>query len=122
VCAHKDNKHLEVLMKVKVLSLVCGMAVCAAAAPDAAWAWNPRPSINQLERREQVRISRGIRSGELTRPEARRLEAQQGRIRVNERFARADGRITPTERHRLNTQLRHANRSIYRQKHDGQHR
>jgi hypothetical protein len=109
-------------MKVKVLSLLCLMAVCIAAAPSAVWAWNPTPSINHAEHREQVRINRGIRSGQLTRPEARRLEAQQARIRVNERFARADGRVTPHERVRLNRELRHASRSIHHQKHDNQHR
>jgi hypothetical protein len=76
--------------------------------------------INYRERREQQRIGQGIRSGELTRREAERLEAQQARIRVDERFARADGHVGPRERARLDRELDRASRDIYRQKHDGQ--
>ena len=79
-------------------------------------------SINVRERRQQQRINQGIRSGELTRREARRLEAEQARIRTDERFARADGTVTPRERARLQRELNRSSRDIYRQKHDGQDR
>jgi hypothetical protein len=78
--------------------------------------------INRREHRQQSRIREGIRSGELTRREAVRLEGQQARIRVAERFARADGHLTLRERARLDRGLDRANRNIYRQKHDGQDR
>ena len=103
-------------MKGRVLSLFIGVAVCATPALAAAG------SINRIEHREQARIHQGIRSGELTRAEARRLEAQQARIRVNERFARADGNLSLKEREKLHKELRHASRNIYRQKHDNQDR
>jgi hypothetical protein len=80
------------------------------------------PYINRREREEQRRIRQGIRSGELTRREAGRLEAEQARIRVAERFARADGTVTRRERYRLNRMLDHASRDIHRQKHDSQDR
>jgi hypothetical protein len=102
-------------MKKQVLTLLFGVAVCAAPAFASG-------SINGIEHREQARIRQGIRSGELTRPEARRLEAQQSRIRVNERFDRADGSLSPQERERLHNQLHRASGNIYRQKHDGQTR
>ena len=79
-------------------------------------------SINSRERNQQQRINQGIRSGELTRREARRLEAGQARIRTDERFARADGTVTPRERARLQRELNRQSRGIYRQKHDGQDR
>ena len=47
--------------------------------------------INRREYREQQRINQGIRSGELTRREARRLEAGLARIRIDERYARSSG-------------------------------
>jgi len=47
--------------------------------------------INSREYREQQRINQGIRSGELTRREARRLEAGLARIRIDERYARSSG-------------------------------
>ena len=78
--------------------------------------------INRREYREQQRIRQGIRSGELTRREAGRLEAEQARIRVSERNARRDGYISPRERARLDRELDRASRDIYRQKHDGQDR
>ena len=78
--------------------------------------------INGRQHREQQRIRQGIHSGELTRPEARRLEYQQARIRVDERYARRDGYISPRERARLDRELDRASRDIYRQKHDGQDR
>ena len=79
--------------------------------------------INAREREQQKRIREGIRSGELTRHEARRLEAEQARIRVDEAYARrSGGEFTPRERLRIQRELNHASRNIYRQKHDRQHR
>jgi hypothetical protein len=78
--------------------------------------------IDRRQYREQQRINQGIRSGELTRREARRLEAGLARIRIDERFARSDGNLSPRERARLNRELNHESRNIYRQKHDGQDR
>jgi len=78
--------------------------------------------IDRREYREQQRINQGIRSGELTRREARRLEAGAARIKIDERFARSDGNLSPRERARLNRELNHESRGIYRQKHDGQDR
>jgi hypothetical protein len=80
------------------------------------------PYINRRERHDQQRIRQGIRSGELTRREAGRLEAQQARIRVAERFAKADGELTRRERWHLDNMLDRAGRDIYRQKHDRQDR
>jgi hypothetical protein len=96
-------------MKGTVVSVLLGVAVCATPA------FAGPGSINRAEHREQARIRQGIRSGELTRTEVRRLEAEQARIRVNERFARADGNLSLKERERLHKQLRHASRDIYRQ-------
>lgn len=80
------------------------------------------PYINRRERNEQRRIHQGIRSGELTRREAARLRSQQARIRVAERYAKADGRFTRRERARINHRLNRASRNIHHQKHDSQDR
>ena len=106
-------------MRLKFSHLLSGMGICVICTASSVWA---QPPINRIEHREQARIQQGIRSGELTRHEARRLEAEQARVRVDERFARADGTLTPRERGRLNNELRHASRDIYRQKHDRQDR
>jgi hypothetical protein len=106
-------------MKSKLLSFfMAGVFVLGLSAVSMA---GPR-GINCRERREQRRIGQGIRSGELTRREAARLEAGLARIRLNERFARRDGEISPRERARLEHELTRESRAIYRQKHDGQDR
>jgi len=105
-------------MKLRLFHLLSGVAVSAALVPTSAWAH--KASINHIERREQVRINQGIWNGDLTRSEAKRLEAEQAKIRVDERFDRADGRLTLKEREQLHKELRHASRDIYRQKHDNQ--
>jgi hypothetical protein len=109
-------------MRCKSSHVLSGVAICVALSPISVWAGSPARSINHVEHREQVRIRQGIRSGKLTRQEARRLEAEQARIRVNERFDRADGKLTLKEREQLYKQLHHASRDIYRQKHDSQDR
>jgi len=80
------------------------------------------PRINQREHNQQRRINQGIRSGELTRREARRLDAQEGRIRADEAIAKSDGKVTKAERVRLERELNHTSKHIYNQKHDGQKR
>lgn len=78
--------------------------------------------INARQHREQHRIFRGIRNGELTRREAGRLEARLLGIRRAERRARSDGYLSPRERARLHHRLNRESRAIYRQTHDGQDR
>jgi hypothetical protein len=80
------------------------------------------PGVDAREQNQRERIAQGVRSGELTRPEARRLVGGERRLHRHERLARADGVVTRAERHRLR---RHADRMsgrIYRQKHDPQSR
>src|SRR5215475_3995352 len=82
-----------------------------------------RESINEREHNQQQRIRQGIRSGELTRVEAARLERQQAQIRLDEaRARRSGGEFTPRERARIQRELNHSSRNIYRQKHDQQDR
>ncbi len=81
-----------------------------------------RGYIDRREYREQKRIKQGIRSGELTRREAERLEAGLAKIRIDERLAKADGHLSYRERKHLNRELNRESRAIYRQTHDGQDR
>ena len=80
------------------------------------------PYINRREHHEQQRIRQGVRSGELTRRETRRLETEQARIRGYEWYAKSDGHVSRAERHRLDHMLDHASRDIHHQKHDRQDR
>jgi len=80
------------------------------------------PSVDRREHRQQRRIRQGVKSGELNRREARRLEAQQARTRRMEHRAKADGTVTRRERARLQHRENRTSRRIYRQKHDNQKR
>jgi hypothetical protein len=115
-------------MKRTILNLLCGTVICAGILPVSGFAAanntaRPKtPVINQREHNQQERIRQGIRSGELTRRETIRLEEQEARIRVNEKFAKADGKVTPAERARLEKELNRTSQNIYDQKHDNQDR
>ena len=76
---------------------------------------------NIVDKREHIqreRIQQGVRSGELTRPEARRLRIEEARVRATEARAKRDGVVTPRERLQLNRRLNTTSRHIFRQKHD----
>jgi hypothetical protein len=107
-------------MKQLFVKLLASAAFVLALMPMAGMAQNRR-GINEREANQRARIRDGVQDGELTRREARRLSAQQARIRVNEAYARrSGGEFTPRERARIQRQLNQSNRRIYRQKHDGQ--
>src|SRR5919198_1963697 len=79
-------------------------------------------NINARQARQQARIYRGIASGSLTLPEARRLETQEARIAAIEaRDRRSGDGLSLRERRQLERDLNRESRAIYQQKHDRQH-
>lgn len=78
--------------------------------------------IDRMQAQQRERIEQGIRSGELTRPEAQRLMAEQRDIERQQRRYLADNHLSPFERQRLMNELEDASRNIWRQKHDAQAR
>jgi hypothetical protein len=100
-------------------ALLALLVLGATAAPRQAEA----ASVNRREHRQVGRIGEGVRSGDLTRKEARRLAAQQAHLRKEEwRYRHDDGQLGPRERLDLQRDMKRASRSIYNQKHDGQER
>ncbi len=71
---------------------------------------------------ERQRIRQGVRSGKLTRAETKNLVNQQKDIHHDRNEAGADGVITQKERKDIKTDERHANRSIYKKKHNNRQR
>ena len=67
---------------------------------------------------DRRRIRQGVRSGELTRAETRRVVHQQREIRRDVRQAKADGVVTPAEKREIRQDKRKADRTIYRTKHN----
>jgi hypothetical protein len=80
------------------------------------------PNLDRREHHQRDRIHQGVDSGELTRPEARRLRVGQARLHLNEARAKSDGVVTARERARLHAQADRQSQRIYRQKHDAQDR
>src|SRR4029450_13745384 len=77
-------------------------------------------SIDQRQDSQQDRIERGIRSGQITRSEAYRLEQGERAIDRAQGRARADGVVTSQERARIDRMVDREGREIYRQSHDSQ--
>lgn len=104
-------------MKV-MTSILAGLAIVFAVQTAEAHPHGHR--VPQKQYNQHKRIQHGVRSGQLTRPEAHMLRAQQSKVRHYKQMAMADGRVTPGERRLINRTQAHAGRNIYRQKHDGQ--
>ena len=79
-------------------------------------------NIDRRQDRQEDRVHRGVRSGEITRYEYRRLEREQAHIRHMERNAKADGYVSHYERDRIRAAQNSANRHIYNEAHDGNRR
>ena len=101
-------------------SIVTGLLILGMAAP--LFAGDRTPNLDQREANKRQRISQGVRSGELTRPETRRLVRGEVRLHRNERIAKSDGTVTAAERARLQAEANRMSGRIYRQKHDPQTR
>ena len=92
------------------------------ALPVIATAGTRDPGVNQRQHNQQERIAQGVRSGQLTKSEAKVLRAEHRAIRREERAYKADGTLTRDERKDLHQDLNVAGRSIYNEKHDAEKR
>jgi hypothetical protein len=80
-------------------------------------------NVKSRQLHQQRRIAQGVKSGELTRREARRLETNAAAIHRSVVRDRIDGGVfTQPERAKAQGRLNRQSRAIYRQKHDGQSR
>jgi len=99
-----------------------GMLVMPAIANDGDYDRYGNSRFEQRLDRQNWRILQGVRSGELTRKEAKRLRKQHRRIaRLEHRFGR-NGHLNRYERGRLRRELNAASDRIYRLKHNGRYR
>lgn len=101
-------------MKTPLIAALIAAAAATAALPAAA-------QVMGRQNEQAARIDQGVRSGRLTPRETRHLERQQVRIdRTDARMRdRHDGRLTAHDHRVLAREQNHANRSIYRAKHNG---
>ena len=96
------------------LLLTASAGIASAHAPSAT------PGVDAAQHRQSHRIAQGVASGELTRVEAHRLRREQHDVAVAERMAKADGVVTPAERHQLHAMQHRASHHIRHEKHDRQ--
>ena len=101
----------------KVIWSVSAVSILAV---SIAYAQADTSGIDQRQANQEQRIDRGIASGQLTGPEANRLNNQQEHINKMEDKAKSDGVVTKKERKKLHTAQDRASRKIARQKHDQQ--
>ena len=99
-------------------TLAAGAALAFAALASFGAHAQGTPGIDQRQANQQMRIHRGVATGQLTPRETWRLRREQRAIRRAEAMARADGVVTRQERRRLRYMQMHASRDIYRQKHN----
>ena len=97
--------------------LIAALAVIATAPIQAG-----TPRMDARQQHQRARIHDGVSSGELTRPETRRLVAGQAHLNRVEARAKSDGVVTGRERAKLHHEANQQSRRIHRQKHDAQDR
>jgi Tfp pilus assembly protein FimT len=78
------------------------------------------PRIDQRQKNQQQRIDQGVKSGELNKKEAARLQKGQDRIQKMENKAAADGKVTAKERAKIEKAQDRESKRIFREKHDKQ--
>jgi uncharacterized membrane protein YebE (DUF533 family) len=78
------------------------------------------PRIDTRQERQETRIERGEKSGQLTPKEAARLEKGQAHVQKMENKAVADGKVTKKERAKIEKAQDKQSKKIYREKHDKQ--
>jgi hypothetical protein len=81
------------------------------------------PCVNQVNRREthqQQRIANGVKSGQLTPGETKRLERGEQRLQNNEKkdMAKDNGHLTKHDQRQLSKEANHMSKRIYKDKHN----
>lgn len=106
----------------KKIGFIASLVVSSLLVAGAAAATERTPRVDQRQQNQAQRIGQGVRSGQLTRAETKRLVNGQQHVRRLERRAKADGDVTAAERLRLENANDRQSKRIYRQKHDAQDR
>jgi len=104
----------------RLLLSAAAAAVTLTALPSIASA-QPWQSIDARQANLERRIDRGVRHGDLTRPEAMRLRGEFRDLARLERQYRRDG-LSPWERRDLDRRFDRLSNRIYAERHDNQDR
>lgn len=108
-------------MKTALLAVAAGAALVTslpAAASPAPWR-----SIDQRQANLEHRIDQGVRTGDLTRPEALRLRSEFRQLeRLERQYRRSGGGLSMAERRDLDRRFDRLSAQVYAERHDRQDR
>jgi len=111
-------------MKIKALLLssliLVALCVPVALAQSEGSATDHPATIQQRKKTQQDRIANGVQSGQLTAGETKNLEKKEASLNREERQMRTgdNGKLTGTERAKLNGQQNRLSNQIYQDKHN----
>lgn len=97
--------------------LLAGLLMSAITA--SAFAQTNTPNLDKRQENQEKRIDQGVKSGALTAKEAGNLEKREAKLEADKQAAKADGKVTPAERRKLQHEANRDSRAIYRKKHNG---
>jgi len=115
------HKIITSLVSISIAVLFSGTALAAETSQDTAQ-YAKQASFQAYKQKQNQRIKQGIRSGQLTVGETKRLVKQQRDIRRDARSFNADGKITKAERRHLRRDTKRSSKAIYRAKHNNKTR
>ncbi|MCI0408784.1 MAG: hypothetical protein L0191_09510, partial [Acidobacteria bacterium] len=79
--------------------------------------------VKERQENQQDRIHQGMKSGELTKKETMKLEAEQAKIQKKKRrYKKSGGTVTSKEKADIMSDQDKASKHIYKEKHDAQTR
>jgi len=100
----------------------CGILVNSNPAVAADEPGTHDPGVKARERVQKARIRQGVKSGELTKGEAKGLRKEERGIRQEEHQFKSDGHLTAAERAKLHSDLNKTSKDIHQEKHDAEKR
>ena len=101
-------------MKTKFLILAVLAAGLSLSSADA--------QIRHRAQNQHQRIRQGVKSGELTRAEAKNLREDHKDLHQDVKLAKSDGKVTKEERKIIRKEEKRNSREIYRKKHNRRER
>lgn len=104
----KENANIK---NVITVFLIAGVFLAASVTAEAR-------RMDKREGRQESRIRQGVKSGELTRGETKRLIKGQAKVHRMEHKAEVDGTITAEEKVRIEQAQDHQSKKIFRAKHN----
>ena len=79
--------------------------------------------VKERQENQQDRIDQGVKSGQLTKKETMKLEAEQAKIQKKKRrYKKSGGTVTPKEKADIMSDQDKASKHIYKEKHGAQTR